>query len=397
MDKPNTLEGSIHLDLAMEGGRIKSVQIQSTRPVQACSVLDGKPVEEAIGRLGLMFSMCGTAHTVAGLRAAERALGITASEKEDLCRDLLVLAEAAEQTGLRILLDWPGMLGDKAAIGDVISLRSVLHLMPGLITSVAGWKKPGSNSMKPDTAALDKAVDRLENEIANAMLGGDNDEKIFSSFQDLKFWWETADVPTAKLLRAVHQEGLSSFGASETELLKELDESWLEKKMASDDGAFVAGPDLNGEMLEAGPLRTLSGDSLIQSLTKEFGQGLLVRLLARVIFMIRLPRRMRAIIGRLEKLDDGCVATGEASGFGLAQIDTARGLLVHRVEIDEGKIKRYQTLAPTEWNFHREGPLFKGLMGAEVKDEDEMRKKASLMMMALDPCVAFDISVAGEG
>lgn len=401
MDSPKTLEGAIHLDLGLADGAIDRVRITSTRPVDACKMLVDLPVDDGLKRLSMMFSMCGAAHTVAGLRAAEQALGLTASVKENLCRDLLVLAEAAEQTILRILLDWPLLLGDKPAIADVVSLRSVLHVMPGLVEGKADWKIAGGAGMKPDCAALDKAVDRFGGDILKILLGTDNDEKVFSSLQDLKFWWETAATVPAKMLRKIHQDGLAGFGSCETAVLQDLDMDWLEGRLGADDNSFVTAPDCDGVLSETGPLRTLKRDRLVQEVLAAHGTGLLARLLARIMFLVRLPRRMRSLVGQLQVMDgaaDGVVPEKVGgTGVGLAQIDTARGLLVHRIEVEDGRIARYQTLAPTEWNFHPAGPLYKGLLGAKVSDDEDMKRKAALMMTALDPCIAFDVSVMGAG
>ncbi len=45
------------------------------------------------------------------------------------------------------------------------------------------------------------------------------------------------------------------------------------------------------------------------------------------------------------------------AGEGLAVAETARGLLLHRARVVDGKVADYDIVAPTEWNFHPRGAL----------------------------------------
>jgi coenzyme F420-reducing hydrogenase alpha subunit len=81
-------------------------------------------------------------------------------------------------------------------------------------------------------------------------------------------------------------------------------------------------------------------------------------------------------------------------GTGLAWVQTARGLLVHRAELDEsGNVRDYRIVAPTEWNFHPAGACVHGLTGMAAVSTDEARHYAELMVQSLDPCVAYEIEV----
>jgi Ni,Fe-hydrogenase I large subunit len=71
-------------------------------------------------------------------------------------------------------------------------------------------------------------------------------------------------------------------------------------------------------------------------------------------------------------------------------VDAARGLLAHRVELREGVLRDYRILAPTEWNFHPQGPLARGLLGASGPD---LEWRAALLASSLDPCVPYRIEV----
>jgi hypothetical protein len=52
-----------------------------------------------------------------------------------------------------------------------------------------------------------------------------------------------------------------------------------------------------------------------------------------------------------------------APGVGRALVETARGLLMHEIVLDGERIADYFIVAPTEWNFHPQGPLAGWLKG----------------------------------
>jgi coenzyme F420-reducing hydrogenase alpha subunit len=80
-------------------------------------------------------------------------------------------------------------------------------------------------------------------------------------------------------------------------------------------------------------------------------------------------------------------------GAGLAAVQTARGVLLHRARLAESKVQDYAIVAPTEWNFHPQGALIEGLERLEADDEVQLSRRARLAVQALDPCVACKIEI----
>ena len=90
------------------------------------------------------------------------------------------------------------------------------------------------------------------------------------------------------------------------------------------------------------------------------------------------------------RLDHGALDLG--GGAGLAWCEMARGLLVHRVQLDADgqRVRSWQVLAPTEWNFHPTGTLAHTL--ATLREDDSGRRDAArLLAVAFDPCVEFEV------
>ncbi len=66
-----------------------------------------------------------------------------------------------------------------------------------------------------------------------------------------------------------------------------------------------------------------------------------------------------------------------ATGSGIGLAETARGLLLHRVQVERGLVTDYRIVAPTEWNFHPGGPLAQGLNGRSAADARATRARGA--------------------
>ncbi len=83
-----------------------------------------------------------------------------------------------------------------------------------------------------------------------------------------------------------------------------------------------------------------------------------------------------------------------APGVGLGLAETARGLLLHQAHVSDGRVQHYRIVAPTEWNFHPDGALARGLIDRPVHGGAAARRAAALLVQALDPCVSCSIEIA---
>jgi coenzyme F420-reducing hydrogenase alpha subunit len=102
-------------------------------------------------------------------------------------------------------------------------------------------------------------------------------------------------------------------------------------------------------------------------------------------------REMAALIAGSGTQRAGAVSLG--GGRGIGWTENARGLLVHLATVAEGRAARYRILAPTEWNFHPDGALSRGLCGTRYASEADLRHRAALLVQSLDPCVAWRLDL----
>jgi Ni,Fe-hydrogenase I large subunit len=185
-----------------------------------------------------------------------------------------------------------------------------------------------------------------------------------------------------------------------------LDESYLlEKFSASDAEQFIAQPQWQGHCYETTMLSRQFEQPLIQALHREFDSTLITRWVARLVELANIPQQLRNM---LQQLNDVETTTGDITDStnepcsvqnatqGMAQIEAARGRLIHHVKIEHGVISQYQILAPTEWNFHPQGLVAKSL-GSLANDDnhnnDELEQLAHLVINAIDPCVGYQLRI----
>jgi hypothetical protein len=81
----------------------------------------------------------------------------------------------------------------------------------------------------------------------------------------------------------------------------------------------------------------------------------------------------------------------ETSGRGRALVETARGLLMHEIVLDGERIADYFIVAPTEWNFHPQGPIAGWLKGRDAGNREALNAFAARAVAALDPCVRWEL------
>jgi hypothetical protein len=104
---------------------------------------------------------------------------------------------------------------------------------------------------------------------------------------------------------------------------------------------------------------------------------------------------MAATLDALETLLEGgaapagLIAThGDAAGGGFAAVESARGRLYHALRLDgAGRIADYRIVAPTEWNFHPEGPFAQMLRGANIGAGARAKRRIERLAFVFDPCI----------
>jgi coenzyme F420-reducing hydrogenase alpha subunit len=124
-----------------------------------------------------------------------------------------------------------------------------------------------------------------------------------------------------------------------------------------------------------------------------YGNGLIVRMLARLLEVALMPFRLRQLLAQIKNDTALPINNTASNGIGLAQVQAARGLLIHRLESRQGRVHDYRIIAPTEWNFHPEGVVAQGLKQLTAQSLNDLQRQAELYINAVDPCVQYALNL----
>lgn len=381
-------EARLEIVLRVRAGRVADVSVRSTRLVQASRLFAGRRPDEVTALLPTVFSLCGTAQVLAGLAAMEQASGLPPSAAQTPARTLLLLAETVAEHGMGMARDWPALVGQEPDLPAARRIRAAMAAIRPALYPSGDWTRPGGGTVQPDSRAISAAIATARTALAE-LLGADA-EALLADPQSFQLWHRYGDSAAACLLERLSHPELAGFGRGPFLPMPEQGPADLAARLEADrEGVYVARPDSSGRVFETGPLARLSWHPAVAAAIGGHGPGLLARMVARLAEVASCLQDMDGLVHSLDESQPPAACLVDGSGLGL--VEAARGLLAHRVELEGGRVKRYQILAPTEWNFHPEGPLVRGLRGAETTDG--LEERARLLAVALDPCVACAVTV----
>jgi hypothetical protein len=370
------------IDCQIRQYRIDSVKVSSRRPPPLGVILRDKTPEQALTTLGNLFALCRQGQCMAASHALARALAVPAAPDWlrllGVLRDLEMLREHSLN-----LLRLPGWPLDDAALP-----ARLLHAWRGVNEALDGWANQrvyiaDGAAIELDAAALMRHWRDLQAVMAE-LLGA----------------LELAGTPNLESppLQAILDGTPPDWGRCDFPLLsRRLPDAELVGRLGSEAGGRFAGvPDWEGLPRETGCFNRQQARPAFAPWRAAYGNGLAARLVARWLEIHALRRNLDRRLRRLA--DKPLIAKPRprrADGRGLAQVQTSRGLLIHFVEVRDGRVADYRYVAPTEWNFHPAGLLPRALVGQPATNLPELRRRIGLFLQAVDPCVDFDLRLHG--
>ncbi len=388
------IEGRLDIDLYRNDSGVERAEIASSRPLQVSTLFENKTPSEVSETLPLLFSVCGTAQGCAAAAAMEQATGSPGCPVTQDARAALVLAETAREHLLRIALHWPRFLGGQASGRE---LKEISQLPARLQASLFADRPPfaiGARAL-PDLDVFKVAATALEALISKLVFGEPAEEFLARpGLRELEAWARGGGSIAARLVRKVMTNDWAMAGDAEPHFLPRLDDDMMLDRLFGDDAdGFTAKPEWAGAARETTALTRRRAEPLIADVMAVCGTGLLTRIAARLVDVALIPQDIRACAAQFNDARPADAGEGPAkqSGSGLAQVEAARGRLVHGVRIERGRVARYRILAPTEWNFHPAGAAARGLGRLTAAGEADLTEQAGLLIEAIDPCVGYEL------
>ena len=388
-----SLEGNLRIQLLCRDHRIRQVRILSSRPLQLPQLFEGKPAQEVLKTLPMLYSVCATAQARAAASACRQALAVEVDAEINEAESMLVWFETAREHLWRILIDWPEQLGEPV---DRQQAAALSQLIPDARKALFDATAPAF-SLQPkldlDTEALSRLSNRLAETLQQTTFGVPAESWLaFDQIATLKQWIAQQQTQAARYLARIEEQGIERLGHSGVAPLPELEAVPLHDRLEQDDALeFINAPEWQQQPRETSPLTRQLAHPLIEAMLPLYGKGLFTRLVARLLELASIPGRIQQSLNRLVHGEsEPTMASASQPGEGLGIVEAARGRLFHRVGISDGVIQHYQILAPTEWNFHPRGLVVQALQDMPCDYQSSLEQQAGLFVSAVDPCVGYN-------
>ncbi len=387
------IEGDLTVRLDWDGRRVRKATVRSTRPFVAARVLTGRTPDDAARVAPRLFSICAQAQGAAAAGAVEAATGAVPEPATRAAREAAVVLEAIQEYVWRILLDWPEAMGEAGDHDPVAAARRLVA--PVLARLAASAQRTADRAPATSSAIPHEVASGLAQLVTRHIFGTAPTTWLsLSDGEALAAWMARGSTLPARLLRELCAKS-PTLGRSDVASMPVPGRAALiacvVPAMRSIPG-FERAPDWQGTPVETGALARMRAHPVVAAALERYGNAVPTRMVARLA-------ELALQVGRLADLqaDPSALpwvdAFPLAEGEGLAAVQTARGLLLHRATVGGARVAGYQIVAPTEWNFHPAGALVRGLEGTEATDPARLAAAARLAVQALDPCVACRVEV----
>ncbi len=311
----------------------KQVEIQSTRPLYASQILIGKTPEQALSTLPLLFNICGIAQSHAGYLAIEQKMNRKKDFSQQTAREMLVLAENAREYLLRLFLDAPSLF----QIDNSTLELSYLGQMTKAFSSALfkeGRAFAFDSQLNAELSEVTLLIDKLEQFLIDTQFQMPLNGWANLQNDTLQQWAKEYDSLAGKIIKMLYDKNWTSQGYADFNALPVLDEKeLLETFNASKVTQFIAQPEWQGQCFETSALSRQFSHPLVKALHQKYSTGLITRWVARLTELASIPDQMRQLHKQIINHDSFIAKENEHSSLGIAQVEAARGRLVHQVEI----------------------------------------------------------------
>ena len=381
--------GCIHIDCYP--GREPPATIRIERPVHSSRVFVGMRPAEVLAAIERLFHVCGIAQATAASHALAAARGREHTLDVRTAHAALVRFEIAREHLWRVLIDWTQFTGVPAPSAAMAVLREVIPLASAALFYGNPFVTEPKASLRRE--AVDAVLDRFDAMLEARVLGMPPARWLeLKTVEDLDRHSAPGRGAAAALIAHLKKQRWQSAGAAAPHYLPTLPSAELAEILDDEEAdRFVECPRWQGDACETSPLARQHDADLVAAVLRAYGPGLYARAVAAVRELAATSASVRALLEG--SVISSVVAERTAPGAAVAQVEAARGRLVHRVRLEEDRVAAYRIVAPTEWNFHPQGAALRGLSAAAAAAAPDLEDQAALLVTLLDPCVGYSLEV----
>ena len=370
------MDGPIRI--ALDPGRAGLAEVHNPRSESIIARLAGWSHAQAARSLRSLLPICGAAHTVALLAAIEGALDVEIDPAQQAARRAVVEVECLLSVAWRVLVDWAMLLDGEPLSGPLRDIRRTGAALEHAIFGTAAWAVAGGIGLAPDVAAAARASGDLE-EMLHGLCPPEMQTQAAASPESLAGASGCA-IPARMVALSLQDEAVRAR-THRLPLFSGADAAWFAARLTSDSD-FSRAPTLDGTPAEVGALASARHIALLSQARAE-GASTPLRLAAQTCDLGAFQDRLKAALVHLGRSGPTSIDC-DREGRGAAVVETARGPLAYIVCVAGGRLERVANIAPTEWNFHPQGPCVTSLLAAGAPLDS---RSASLIALGFDPCV----------
>jgi len=391
------IEGEAKLDFNMKNGKIDFVDISfmSTRNIEG--ILRGKRAFDALVINPRVCGICGHAHLMATVEALESCyddLHITNKAKK--IRELTLNFELIQNHFKWFYLTLFPLFGKKQ---QILKATYPSQLMAKAIALFGGQYPHTSYAIVGGVTCevtytdliklqhyIDETLKFFETNILSTenqtSLANDTVENILNKEGDLREileliqtnnWLELAKSYDRFI--AFGENTLFSKGKSlKTRVSSNIPLRYVQE--SQEKTSYAKNVSFKDKYYEVGPLARamINKTPLIKDSHRRYGDSMFSRILARVCEISQLLEHSKKLIQELDLSEASYIQPSQdimqVSAEGSSAVEAARGSLIHKVELENGFIKNYEIITPTQWNLsggtkEKQGVSQKAMIGLE--------------------------------
>ncbi len=404
------IEGHADIDVVVSEGRIEKVLWSVTESPRLFEVmLKERQYGDVAHVASRICGICSIAHSLASIRATEKAFGIQVSPQTEQLRRLLMNAEMLESHVLHAyFLAAPDFLGldsafPLAATNKDVLLRAVRlkRLAYVLAEALAGRKTHpvscvvGGFALLPDAKRLEPILDALRRSLDDL----DETVELFASIELPDFERETEYVAlTDPAGYAFLSDTVASSDTGESPI--EAFVSEVEEYSVPHSTAKYAKHHRDAYAVGALARYNLSHDRLrprAKTAAERLGLSApchapYANTLAQVVESVHAVEESVSLLEDLlgAPFDDARVEVVPRAGHGVGVVEAPRGLLIHDYTYDEnGSVVSANCVIPTAQNHANIQADMEALLPEIVdRSQAEIRRTLEMLVRAYDPCVS---------
>ncbi|HIP18851.1 MAG TPA: hydrogenase [Sulfurovum sp.] len=401
------IEGEAELDFTFNEGKIEDVQINFGFYRGMEEILEGRDARDALVITPRVCGICNHAHLITAVKAIENGyenagLKVALSPKAKAIREFTLSCELMQNHMtwfyMTILPQLEKLTGEISTQNYALKASYFSSTVTKAMSIFSGqwphssYAVPGGVTCDPSYVDVMQAENLIDECIRffEEMLTGLSFEKYLSlnSLSSLG----SVEGDLGKALWLIDKNEMAEAGQSHDRFIV-LGDSVLAKpgkaqatkvsnvalryvEESVQTGTTAKAVSYKQKLYEAGPLaRAIVGkEPLVKSLHKRYKDSIFTRVFARVHEVATLLVQSKKLLNALQ-LDEPSCTLGkmlEAVDFeGEAAVEAARGSLIHKTSVKEGKIENYEIIVPTQWNLSHgnekeEGVAVKAMVGSKT-------------------------------